>query len=364
MPDTYYAAETARGSQDGETAADACAFGGLYLLGGVGDNYYLCRNEDGSAWELDSAGDDLHITAFNDGSSTNPKIISGCNHLGVIDGVRTKFKFSADPNEMFYLESGTEYVRFENIEVDMDGESIDVIECDGTTGNYCIANNIHAYNGNRCVSFRGSNCRIHNCYAKDMAEYGYVLTGGGNGMISNCIAIKCGTGSSEAGYYLTDGASVVNSLASECLGHSVRVVGDYCSVIGNTLDQSGDRAGSNPRAAIKSSGNALTVINNIISNSNDYGLQDNGGNELNLSDYNLFFNNATANYRYQNAGIHDITGNPLFTDPANYDYSIGINSPAWRAGTNNDTIGYTRRPPGASVGGWNSIDGGGYLYTS
>lgn len=344
MP-TFYAAETAAGLEDGSSVANACTFGTLYLRGAVGDNYYLCRNEDGSAWELDSAGDDLHITAFNDGSSTNPKIISGCNHLGVIDGVRTKFKFTADPNEMFYLESDTEYVRFENIEVDMDGEDMDVIESDGTLGTaakYCIANNIYAYNGNRCVSFRGPNCRIHNCYAKDMKEFGFVLTGPGNGIISNCVAINCGRWSSEAAYYITDGCSLVNSVASGSWGANTaihaRAVGDFCSIIGNTFDGAGDHA-------IESQGNGLIVANNILSNAGEYGNENNGGNELNLSDYNLYYNNTSGNYYYQNAGIHDITGDPLFTDPDNYDFSVNNKSPAWRAGTNGDTIGASLRAP-------------------
>jgi hypothetical protein len=356
---TFHVSENGAGLGNGSNVANAVAFNDLYLdaygNGSAGEfagghTVLLMRNSDGSEWEVDPSTE-CELFDYNTGTSSAPLIISGCNHLGVIDGVRTKIKYTASADYMFKLGLGANYVRFQHLEVDCNDLCDIIINAQGgaTAGEYPTAYNIHGINGARCVSFRGKGAKIHNCYAKDMSAYGFVLTGNGSQIISNCVAIDATDSSGNSNFYLADTAYMVNCYSEGGAGYGVKVAGDNASILSCTINDAGVNG-------ILSEHHGFTAINNIISNNTLYGLDDNGADDLNISDYNLYYNNTGGNRYDMGKGFHDIDNlNPLFTDTANYDASVGSNSPAWRAGTNGDTIGYTRRPHGVIMGGYEHL---------
>ena len=78
------------------------------------------------------------------------------------------------------------------------------------------------------------------------------------------------------------------------------------------------------------------VKNNIISNSvNAYGISGNAASIISYSDY---FNNDLGNYYNINAGIGDISANPLFLDPMHDDYHLTEDSPCINAGDPNSPL--------------------------
>ena len=355
MTDSYWAAESSVGTGIGNDAANPVALSSLHTplgwgLAAAGDTIYIMRNEDDSPIEVSMfAGIDLGLS--NSGSSTAPFIITGCDHEGNIDGKKTKIKIVTSAiSYLFNVGLTCDYVRFQHLEVDCDDLCDIVINQSGgaTAGEYPTAYNIHGTNGKRCVSFRGKGAKISNCYAKDMTDYGYVLTGNGSQVMTNCVAIDC-SGAGQSNFYLADTAYMINCYSGGGSGPAVKVAGDNAAVINCTLNDS-------PLSGILSDHHGFVSFNNIISNNGAYGIDDNGADDLNISDYNLYYSNTSGNRLDMGKGFHDIDDlNPLFTDIANHDASVGSNSPAWRAGTNNDTIGYTRRPHGVIMGGYEHL---------
>ena len=348
----YYVSEDGAGTGQGTSVDNAMAIANLgyqtymWIAGTVpytaGDTLHIMRNSDGSAVELTTTAS-VDLGYNNSGSSSAPLIITGCDSDGVIDGVRTNLEFTGSPFGNYWWRLGTscDYVRFQHLEVNLVDDDHQLIKqtAGATAGEYITAYNIHGTNGARCITLEGVGAKIHNCYAKDMTDYGFVLTGNGSQVISNCVAIDATDSASNANFYISETAYMVNCYSEGGSGYGVRVAGDNASVVSCTINGAGVDG-------IQSEHHGFTAINNIISNNTVYGLDDNGADDLNISDYNLYYNNTAGNRVAMGKGFHDIDDlNPLFTDIANYDASVGINSPAWRAGTNNDTIGYTRRPP-------------------
>ena len=336
----HWVAESGAGTQSGLSFANRMAFSSLYLpmvygFIGDGDTVYIVRNEDDSPIEIYLV-QAVEVAPSASGTSTNPLTITGCNHLGVVDGKRTKIKIiTGSISYVFRVGLTCDYVRFQHLEFDCnDLCGIPITQVGGATaGEYPTAYNIHATNGERCVSFRGKGAKIHNCYAKDMTDYGFVLTGNGSQIISNCVAIDATDDSGNSNFYISETAYMVNCYSEGGAGFGVRVAGDNASVVSCTINGAGVDG-------IQSEHHGFTAINNIISNNTVYGLDDNGADDLNISDYNLYYNNTSGNRVDIGKGFHDIDDeDPLFSNITAYDYSVGPKSPAWRAGANNDTIG-------------------------
>jgi parallel beta-helix repeat protein len=77
----------------------------------------------------------------------------------------------------------------------------------------------------------------------------------------------------------------------------------------------------------ESSGNS-SIFNNIVINSNNFGLQPSSSSNY---DYNDVWNNF-INYNGIDPGINDISSDPLFMDTAKGDYRLSLNSPCRNAG--------------------------------
>ena len=87
-------------------------------------------------------------------------------------------------------------------------------------------------------------------------------------------------------------------------------------IINNTMD-------SNNRG-IYTTGGEVTALNNIISNSTEYGIAGNFA----LRDYNNLWNNGSAN----DPGPNGISADPLYTDPTTHEYTLQDDSPCIDAG--------------------------------
>ena len=355
----YYISEDGAGTGVGTSVDNAMAIavlgyqtylaspssGGSGLEYTGGDTLHIMRNSDGTPIELTTTAQ-VTLSSYQSGTSSAPLYITGCDSSGTIDGVRTKFECTSLSGNWWNLTSDCDYVRFQHLEVDCDGASVDIVESasGATAGEYNTAYNIHGTNGARCITFRGKGAKIHNCYAKDMSEYGFVLTGNGTQIISNCVAIDATDSTGSSNFYISEEAFMVNCYSEGGAGYGVKVAGDNASVISCTINNAGVDG-------IRSEHHGFTAINNIISNNGAYGIDDNGADDLNISDYNLYYNNtAGSSHRDDIAkGLHDIDDlDPLFADIQDshvtaYDYSVNNKSPAWRAGTNGDTIGASLR---------------------
>lgn len=100
----------------------------------------------------------------------------------------------------------------------------------------------------------------------------------------------------------------------------VGVYSGQVEIINNTFD-------SNARGFFRIGGSA-TALNNIVTNSTDYGIF---GSYM-LQDYNDVWNNNPDYSGSATAGAHNLSVDPLYTDPANADYSLQFASPCIDAG--------------------------------
>ncbi len=66
----------------------------------------------------------------------------------------------------------------------------------------------------------------------------------------------------------------------------------------------------------------MDIRNNIFANCASAAIEAGSS----IADYNAFWQNG-ANYAGTQSGVHDISADPLFVDPANGDYSLMCNSP-------------------------------------
>lgn len=71
---------------------------------------------------------------------------------------------------------------------------------------------------------------------------------------------------------------------------------------------------------------AFTARNNAVVANLGCGLGGGGG--ALTADYNLVFGNTGGDYCGLAAGAHDVAGDPVFVDPVNGDYGLGLHSPA------------------------------------
>tara|TARA_R110002020_G_scaffold21429_5_gene72802 strand:- start:1735 stop:2811 length:1077 start_codon:yes stop_codon:yes gene_type:complete len=354
----HWCSESGSTPFNGLTPSGSIALSSLYLpllygMISAGDTIYIMRNEDDSPLELYLASVP-YIGSTHSTSSTSFLTITGCDSDGVVDGKRTKIKHINATAIQFGIAANAHYVRFRNLEVDCDDLCGIVIDQSSgvTAGEYPSAYNIYGTNGDECIHFEGKGARIHNCYAKDMTDYGFSLTGDGTPSISNSVAINCTDDSSKSNFYVgssAEAAHMVNCYSEGGSGYGVELDCDDASVISCTINNAGEDG-------ILNDHEGFIAINNIISNNGGYGIDDNGADDLNVSDFNLYYNNDSGHRDDMAKGSNDIDDlNPLFTDTANYDASVGSDSPAWRAGTNGDTIGYTRRPHGVIMGGYEHL---------
>jgi hypothetical protein len=85
-------------------------------------------------------------------------------------------------------------------------------------------------------------------------------------------------------------------------------------------------------------GEKNTYLNNSSQDNGRYGFNQNAGGSIKLFDYNNYEGNGTAGLNNITAGSNDTTGDPLFNDPANADFSLQQGSPLIDAALSADTF--------------------------
>ncbi len=149
------------------------------------------------------------------------------------------------------------------------------------------------------------------------------VAGAGEALISRVVS----TGNTT-GIKVENGAdiTVVNSMVLFNLGHGIRLTGSSTAVLSNN-NFVGNGAYGSGDAGVSCYGNCV-MRNNIIIN-NDLGLSCPG---ICNADYNLVWGNWT-NYDYAAPQAHDLSVDPQFTEPAEFDFHLQETSPAIDAGT-------------------------------
>jgi len=111
----------------------------------------------------------------------------------------------------------------------------------------------------------------------------------------------------------------------------IKVCGDNVTNtdIYNNVCYSNDSTGVIIKSAL--TGSEFNVKNNILSE-NDYGLGSEGSLDPD-NDYNCIYGNTTGGTNNITIGTNSITGNPLFTDATNADFTLTASSPCVDAGT-------------------------------
>ena len=209
--------------------------------------------------------------------------------------------------------------------------------------------------------YTGRTCSIHDNVFRNIAPGGAFLFN------SYSMYAVCGNNGGDA-----DPRIYNNLIYNEgSIGINMWHAADHVHVYNNTIDKSymgilagiGDQGGTNHAV--------LDVSNNIITNSH-YGIyaEDSGGVSLSPNssfDNNLVYNNGIDwGYNHHGATLsilksfqatHNVTGNPLYTNPSSGNYILQSGSPAKGKGEYNtysprtDMRGMTRPDP-PSVGGY------------
>lgn len=139
--------------------------------------------------------------------------------------------------------------------------------------------------------------------------------------ISDCtFKDYMGSGSVHSVIRVTSDAIIKNCLFYNNQGISCLSISDggRADVLNNTFDR-------NNRGLNNSNGSSI-VMNNIISNSIDYGFFGYFGSSLNL-DYNCVYINGDNYGNLTSAPPNDINANPLYVDPSIGDYRLQESSP-------------------------------------
>jgi len=199
-----------------------------------------------------------------------------------------------------------------------------IITITGTYGLYST-NNSSAINckstnssvsANRAAFTFTNQSIIARCEGISTNGYGFYI-------INSGVALSCYAHDSSKGYRLgTSGVYVINSIADTCTV-GIDFNADYSSSIDNTIYNCTTGILETP------SGYFEAVVNNIITNCAT-GMSWGTTQKRGYIDYNCW-NNTTDTVNVTK-GDHDITANPLLTDPANGDFTLQSGSPCLDAG--------------------------------
>ncbi len=265
--------------------------------------------------------------------------------------------------------------QFTGIQVNSNLNSMGML-LEGGQGNFEVAYNTFHDSGSGCTStncfgsaldvtpygsgaYTGRTCNIHDNTFYNLAV-GLNSTYGGYS-----IYATCSNGSGDADPRIYNNLIYNEGSIGIHMWHSA----DHVHVYNNTIDEArmgilvgtGDAGGN--------LGAIFDVTNNIVSNSY-YGIYAEDGGGYTLSSSSTFDNNLTYNnlidWGYNGTSLsiltsfqaaNNISGNPLYVDPAAGNYVIGASSPAIGAGLGNtytpqlDLAGVTRPNP-PSIGAY------------
>jgi parallel beta-helix repeat protein len=225
--------------------------------------------------------------------------------------------------------------------IDFSGKSIKVITSDGreaTTLQPADINNVIV----KIVSGENSNTQFSGfTVIGGLAGQSIHISNSANPTISeNILRDYLGTG---VVIRITSNALISYNLFFDNGGHScIAISGGTASIINNTFD--------NNARGFHTVTNHGIARNNIISNSYEYGIYGTFD-ELN---YNDIWNNNPNYNGGASAGDNDISLDPKFADPENYDYTLQVTSPCIDAGDPSSPV---------PLGGGDRVDIGAFEYT-
>lgn len=163
--------------------------------------------------------------------------------------------------------------------------------------------------GGSTYTFRISN--VADIVIRDNTFHDNIPIGGNNIEVISCSSTKA---------YITRNV-FYNNGGIGCVG--LRSGANNSLIINNTFD-------GNERGLFSISGGGI-VLNNIISNSLDYGIVGSASDFTTL-DYNDVWNNNVNYWNGVSAGTYDISTDPLYMDEATHDYQLDVGSPCIDAG--------------------------------
>jgi hypothetical protein len=209
-----------------------------------------------------------------------------------------------------------------------------------------VSNNTGYYGGgvhvdSSDVTFDGVTFATNNAGLIGGALYGTGLT--------TVTATECDIVGNTAlvggGFYITTATGYIDH--NLFVGNGATSSGGGCylvtpaagSFIGNTMDQNT----ASTSGSLVLSNASIPVINNIIANSGDVGVNCAGGGTPTIA-FNNVWNSAAADYSGCTPGDGSISADPVFVDPGTMDYHLGLHSPCIDAG---DTIAVAGDPDGS-----------------
>ncbi|HYQ44006.1 MAG TPA: right-handed parallel beta-helix repeat-containing protein [Polyangiaceae bacterium] len=214
-------------------------------------------------------------------------------------------------------------VHLDQLEIhDCQGEPV-LFSSSTSTGNQLTNSYIH--DNKKAVVIYGDGAVMSNCLVTFSAAAGLDIYGKNAQLQGNDVAASIGTN-----YSIHDGANGAYLLANVSIGGGDGIA--LGAVTGITIWHStivdSVYAGLNVGTATQ-----VDARNNIFVGADTYGVRgaDSAFSQL---DHNLYFNNTSGNRNSGNLDATSIVGDPLFTDPTNFDYSLKAGSPAINKGFN------------------------------
>jgi len=237
-----------------------------------------------------------------------------------------------DCGSSYYVDLRTTYCGLSNVRIT--GSAMFTYQMEDNCYHYnCSFLNTNATSGYACYISSAGGTQFYGCE--------FSATG------SNAYALWCASGFKMLrGCYIHDSVIGINiSSSSDAI---VGCVFDTCGAGVNTgaygLDSIHNCTFYNCTSGVTiTTGAVYSFVNNIL-HSNTTAFTQNSGFRYGVCDHNCWYNNgtdrSTAN-GIARVGPHDITSNPLLTDPSNGDFSLGSGSPAIGAGADVNLTGAT-----------------------
>jgi hypothetical protein len=261
----------------------------------------------------DSSGNPLTTGYYTISGASLPATTNLIQFNGTVGQIRfSRIRFTAATNRNI---DNCNFTKFVNCRLDNAGS--DAVGVDDQTANVFVG------------------CEIDN-----NAGEGYRVDNANRG--DACCFIGCSFHHNSIGINASNGAFWI---ISECLifentshGINIDLYFDYGAVIENTIyDNGGDGIFIN-----RNPGAPFRIIGNSIALNGRYGINfDDGDTHAGntLIDYNHTYNNVSGPSNLTLPGDNNVTGDPLFADAANGDFTPGSSSPLVGVGPNGQTIG-------------------------